>query len=69
MEDLVKIMLISVVGGMAAAALTYYLFARSADDRGQHEAGVIQATMIAYGLWSCNKMRGVQAVGLTCLVE
>jgi spore maturation protein SpmB len=39
--DLGAIMLTSIVGGLAAAALTYYLFARSADDDSASEAGSV----------------------------
>jgi spore maturation protein SpmB len=35
------IMLTSIVGGLAAAALTYYLFARSADDTSTPDAGLV----------------------------
>ena len=35
------IMLTSIAGGLAAAALTYYLFARSADDTGTPDAGPV----------------------------
>lgn len=41
--DLGAIMLTSVIGGLVAAALTYYLFARTADDIGHDEDGKIPA--------------------------
>ncbi len=37
------IMLTSIAGGLAAAALTYYLFARSADNSSSHESGFVPA--------------------------
>ena len=38
------IMLTSLIGGLAAAALTYYLFARSVDDAGLPEAAFVTAS-------------------------
>jgi len=41
--NLGAIMLTSVIGGLAAATLTYYVFARSADDTHQADGGVVPA--------------------------